>query len=183
MFVLHFPQSQSSSQMERWNFNLDSLFHINHAPLISAFCAKLFIFISQPDIIILAANIQRQSDSTGLYNLFACLQQKPSNFIKGRAAGKSMIADLFIPPDSRIFLQCIFFCVVRSHCPDCISSQLSQHHLIPITLIIPARDASESGESGRGNKNSHYREQECKYSKVTPMARATLVTNNIKCLQ
>lgn len=43
--------------------------------------------------------------------------------------------------------------MVKSHCPDHIPFQLSQHHLIPITLIIAAGDASErAGESGRGSK-------------------------------
>lgn len=74
--------------------------------------------------------------------------------------------------------------MVKSHCPGHIPFQLSQHHLIPITLIIAAGDASErAGESGRGNKmapNSHYREQECKYSQVTSTAK--LVTNNNECL-
>lgn len=98
LFVLLFLQSQRSCQMERWNFNLESLLDINHAPLISVFSAKLFTFISQPDIRVWVANIERHSDSSRLSNLFAFLQQKSSDFIKGGAAGEYVIADLFIPP-------------------------------------------------------------------------------------
>lgn len=60
------------------------------------------------------ANIRQHSDSIRPRNLFACLQQNPSNFIKARAAGKCMTADLVIrhtlPTVSRTLLRPIFLC-------------------------------------------------------------------------
>lgn len=95
------------------------------------------------------ANIQQHSDSIKPQNVLVCLQQNPANFIKARAA-KCVTADLIVLRASllsRVLSSSWFSRAEKPRSPVCIPFQLNQHHLIPITLIIAARDVSEWGEN------------------------------------
>lgn len=104
-------------------------------------------------------------------NLFVCLQQNPANFIRPRTA-KCMTADLVLRHSSlpsRVLSSSRFSRAEKPRCPVCIPFQLSQHHLIPITLIIAARDVSERRRERQRvehGESSHLREQECKWSRA-----------------
>lgn len=152
MFVRHFPQTQSSCQMERWNLNLDSLLDINHALLISIFCAKL---------VHIHFSTWRHhfgcqhTKASRLQQSFFCMLATENftfHYKVEHLASTWLWTSSSLPYSTRTPLQLIFFsCVVKSRYCDCIPFQLSLNHLIPINLITAGRDGKwESGRVAEG---------------------------------
>lgn len=149
MFVHCSTQSPSYCEMGRLNFNFDSLLCINRASVIWMFLPNsIHVYCLTWHHTSSIANTRQHSDSIKPCNLFVCLRQNPANFIKARPA-KCVTADLVLRHASllsRVLSSSRFSRAEKPRCPVCIPFQLSQHHLIPITLIIAARDVSERGE-------------------------------------
>lgn len=144
MFVRRVPQSQSSCQIERWNFNLDSLPDINHVRLISAFCAKLFHI-----------HFSAWHHRFGCQHAKAFALQQAFSFVCMLTTGTFTFffyCGPLYPPDSRILLQRIFLCG---------KVPLPRLHSFPIKPASSDSNYSnyssqgckwESDESGRGNR-------------------------------
>lgn len=144
MFVRCSPRSPSVCQMGRWDFQLwlitvykSCSCNLNVLPnSVHVYCPTWHHLFS-------VANIRQHSDSIRPCNLFACLQQNPSNFIKARAAGKCMTADLVIRHASllsHVLSVSQFSCAEKSRCPVYIPFQLSQ----------PSSDSNYSNYSSQG---------------------------------
>lgn len=136
----------SSCRTRRWNFNLDSLLDINHAPLISMFCAQL-----------LHTHLSPRHHQWGGQRT-----SSDSSRLRSSRLWTSLSLRLACPLG-------LIFPVVKAHGSDHIPLQLSWNHLIPITLITAAgmrvRGRREWPREERG-QNSHLREQECECSRI-----------------
>lgn len=131
----------------RWRdgiLTLDSLLDINHALLISIFCAKLvhISFLNPTSSFLLPTYKGLQTPA--VIFLHAC-NRKLSNFIRRWSTGQ--VHDRgprhpVQPSCTPLQLGVVFFspCVVKSRYCDCIPFQLSSNHLIPINLITAGRD-------------------------------------------